>query len=78
MHDLQEKLVSPSILALSNAREKYRLDTDACNVHAGCVLLQEQTDRTAKPVGYWSGSLIEAKQAYDITQREGLVNVWSS
>lgn len=49
-HDLQEKLVSPSIFALPNARTAYKLGIDACSVQLGCVLLQEQLGGTTKPV----------------------------
>lgn len=66
----QGKLVSPPKLALPSARGGHTLEFDACNVHVGCVLLQEQPNGKSKLVGYWSGSLAKARQAYNTTQRE--------
>lgn len=62
MHELQNKQVSPSILALSCAVGRYNLDTEASNVHVGCVLLQEQPDGSTKPLGYCSRSLTTDEQ----------------
>lgn len=39
-------MMSKPTLALPYAEDRYILDTDACNVHVGCVLLQEQPKRT--------------------------------
>lgn len=52
-------------------------DTDACNIQVFCVLLQEQSNDTTKPIGYWSCSPTNTKQWYDSTQRKCLVVVWS-
>lgn len=41
------------------------------------MLLQEQIDKTEKPVGYWPTSLTKAEKAYDTTQRDCLAIVWS-
>lgn len=53
LHELQLKEVPSPILASSNTRSKYLLDTDACNMQVGRVLLQELLDCTTNPVGYW-------------------------
>ncbi|NJR72361.1 MAG: hypothetical protein HC782_04925 [Gammaproteobacteria bacterium] len=53
------------------------LDTDACAVQVGCVLLQKQPDDTVRPIGYWSLALNDAERRYDTTQRECLAIVWS-
>lgn len=52
MHKLQENLLFSAILGLRNASKKHTLDTDSCNAQVKCVLLQEQSDGTTKPVGY--------------------------
>lgn len=69
IYKLQKKLMSSSVLALPNAKEKNMLDTNACNVQIECFLLQEQQDGTTKPVEYWSQLLAKAEKVYDTTQR---------
>lgn len=64
----QGKLISPPILALHYTGGHYSLDTDACEVQVGCILLQGQSDKTKKPIGYWSRSHTEAEIAYDTTR----------
>lgn len=56
MNSLKNALISPPVLALPNNSGHLTLDTDACNVQVGCVLLQQQPDDTTKPIGYWSRS----------------------
>lgn len=77
MHMLQDKVMSPSVLALPYGGGQFTLDTDACNVQIGCVLLQDQPDQTKRPVDYWSRSLTSAKRAYDTTHKECLAIVWA-
>lgn len=36
----------------------------------GCVLEQEQSDETMRPVEYWSQTLNDAEGRYDSTHRE--------
>lgn len=76
MHASQEKLVSPPVLALPSVRERNRLDTNACSVQAGWVLLHEQTESTTKPIGCWSRSVTNAEKAHRTRQRERLAAVW--
>lgn len=53
------------------------LDTDACNVQVGCVLLQQQLEKISKQLGYWSRCMTMPKQAYNTTQHEFPTLVWS-
>ena len=77
MKDLQDKLITPPVLALPRPNGRITIDTDACAYQVGCVLLQEQEDQTVKPIGYWSRSLTDAERRYDTTQRECLAVVWA-
>lgn len=77
MHELQNKLVSPPLLALPYAGARYILYTDVCNVQAICLLLQEKLESTTTQGGYWSWSLNTAQQAYITTQCEWFAIVWS-
>lgn len=73
MHTLQGKLVSPPIMILLYAGDRYNLHTDACNVRVGYVMPQKELGGTTKPIGYLSRSLNTAEQCYDKKQRECLV-----
>lgn len=77
MASLMIALIFPSLLALPNRTGHITLDTDACNVQVGCLLLQQQPNETTKPIGYWSRSLTETERKYDTTQHECLEIVWS-
>jgi len=43
----------------------------------GCVLTQEQPDRTYKPVAYWSRPITGSKKNYSTTEEECLAVVWA-
>ena len=43
----------------------------------GCCLLQQQTDGSYLPVGYFSKGLQPAEKNYTFTEIEGLVVVWA-
>lgn len=45
-------LTNPSVFVLLRATGHHTLDTDARDKQNGCVLLQEQPIRPAKPIGY--------------------------
>ena len=75
--DLKGLLIAPPVLALPKAEGKYTVDTDACDLQVGCVLLQEQEDGTNRPVGYWSRTLTKPEKAYTVTERECLAVVWA-
>lgn len=77
MEELNERSISPPILALPCAIGHHTLETDAHNVQSKYALLQEQPDITSEPVGYWSGSLTKTEQTYESTQWEWLAIVWS-
>lgn len=75
---LRDSMISPPVLALPRAGYSYTLDTDACDYQVGCVLLQEQPDKTLRPVGYWSRSLTKAEKNYSTTEKECLAIVWAA
>lgn len=77
MKNLQEKLVCPSNLRLSCGGDYYKLETDACNVRVGYVLLKKLPDSTKWPIYCWYWSMKKAKQAITATQRECLAIMWS-
>lgn len=77
MNELKNALISPPVLALPNFTGHITLDTDACNVQVGRVLLQKQRDETVRPVGSWSRALNDTKKQYDTTHRKCLAIVWS-
>lgn len=65
------------VLALLNSTSHLTLNTDACDVQIGCVVLQEQPNKTFMPIEYWSMSLINAERKYDTTRRWFLAIVWA-
>lgn len=71
------KLASPPVLSLPRKCLPYVLDTDACDIQVGCVLMQFDDDKSLSPVGYRSRTLCSAKQNYDTTERYFLVIVLS-
>ena len=76
---LKKNLFSPPVLALPRAGLRFILDTDACDVQLGCVLLQDQPDsKTPRPIGYWSRTLAPAERNYDTTNKECLAIVWAT
>jgi len=76
--DLKKRLTEAPILALPRREGAYTVDTDASAGQIGAVLLQEQPDRSTRPVGYWSRSLNAAERNYSTTERECLAAVWAS
>ena len=77
LEELKKRLIEPPILTLPRRDGRYTVDTDACDKQVGCVLLQEQPEVPARPIGYWSRSLNQAERAYDTTHRECLAVVWA-
>ena len=69
---MKEKLASPPVLALPSNDLPYYVDTDACDKQIGCVLQQKYPDKTIRPIGYFSRSLIHVERNYDTTERECL------
>ncbi|CAN8067637.1 unnamed protein product [Agarophyton chilense] len=74
---LRQRLIRPPILAISRQDMPYVLDTDACDIQVGCVLLQKQPDGDLLPIGDWSRSLNKAERSYSTTERECLAVVWA-
>lgn len=68
---LQQKLITPPVLALPGSTSTYPLDSDACNRQIGWVLLQQQPEPD-KPNGYCSKSLNDANPAYDTVHKDCL------
>ena len=68
--ELKRRLTSTPILAFPRSTGAYVLDTDARDYQAGCVLTQEQPDKTYKPVGYWSRPITGAEKNYSTTEKE--------
>jgi len=60
--ELKRRLTSTPILALPRSTGAYVLDTHASDYQVGCVLTQEQPDKTYKPVGYWSRPITWAEK----------------
>lgn len=74
---LKSALASPPVLALPQTDLPYVLDTDAGDIQIGCVLMQQQEDKTLRPLGFFSKTLTETEQAYDASERECLAIVWA-
>lgn len=74
---LKNALIFSPILAPHNSSGNITLDTDACDVQIGCVLLQKQANDTTRRIVYWSRSVKDAERRYDTTRRECLAIVWS-
>lgn len=75
MDVLQNKLISPLVLALTCRAEKYTLNIDACNVKVGVLLFREQQDGTAGPNTYCPRFHNGALRACDATHRKDYVVV---
>lgn len=47
------KPIEPLVLVLLRLRSHNTVDSDVCDKHIDCLLLQEQTTRPGGPVRYW-------------------------
>lgn len=72
---LKDAFISPPVLALSISTGHINLDTKACDVQVGCMLLQAQHDNKTRHIGYCSRSLTNAERKYNTSQRECLTIV---
>lgn len=70
MNPLKNVLIFPLVLALPNTTCHMTFDTNACDVHIGCNLQQQQPNSTTKSIGYRSRSLINAERKYNTMQGE--------
>lgn len=77
MKSLYQNLIFPPVLALPHVEEQMTLDMDAFDVQGGCVLLQDQPDKTTKPTELWFRSLTSAGDVYNTTLPESLAIVWA-
>jgi len=68
--ELKRRLTSTPILELPRYTGAYVLDTDSSDYQVGCVLMQEQPDKTYKPAGYWSRPITGAEKNYSTTEKE--------
>lgn len=75
MNLLLEALISPDVLTLQSSTRRITRDTDACNVQAGCVLLQAQHNNKTKLIEYWSRSFTNAKRIFNTSQFKCLTSV---
>jgi hypothetical protein len=74
---LRESLIQPPILTLPKEGGKFTLDVDACDYQIGACLLQEQSDGTLLPCGYYSRTLNTAERNYSTPEKECLAVVWA-
>ena len=71
------RLSEAPILAYSNFKKKFVLETDASLKGLRAVLSQEQEDKRLHPVVYASRALSAAEKNYSITELETLAGVWA-
>lgn len=69
LNTLKDALIAPPVLALPNSTGHMTLDTNACDVQAGCIFLQQQSDETTKRIGYEPRYLKDVERTYDTTEK---------
>lgn len=67
----------PQELALQRSVGTLPLETRACGQQTGSICLHHQPERPYKPIGYWSGSVIDAERARDTMHKECLAMGWA-
>lgn len=77
MTTLNDVLTLQPLLALPNSAGYTTLTTDAFDVMAGCLILQQQPKKTTRLFGYCSGSVTRTDRKLKTTQMERLAIVWS-
>ena len=73
--DLKRRVSSEPILTHPELDKQFELEVDASGFAVGAVLLQKKEDNKRHPVGYYSATLNEAEQNYDIYDLELLAIV---
>ncbi len=63
------------MLAHANLEDQFEMEVDASGYAVGAVLLQRKEDGKKHPIGYYSATLNEAQQNYDIYDLELLAIV---
>lgn len=74
---LQQKFITQQVLPLPKSTGAYTLDTDACGLQVGCILLQQLPEEPDNPIGYWFRSLSDAECTYETTRKECLAVFWT-
>ena len=75
--ELKRRLTSAPILDLPRSSGAYVQDTDPSYYQVGCVVRQEQPEKTHKPAGYYCRPITEAEKNYSMTGTECLAVVWA-
>lgn len=65
------------IEALRRHRQRYSLDTDACEYQIEFAFWQRQPNKDKHPVGYWSWRLSALQKRCSTAKRECLAVLWS-
>ena len=72
---LKEKLTPAPVLVKADQSLKFELHTDASDTHIGGALMQLESGKVLKPIGYYSKKLNTAERKYTVTDREALAIV---
>jgi len=72
---LKKRVTTEPVLAHANLDDQFELEVDASGYAVGAVLLQRKEDGKKHPIGYYSATLNEAQQNYDIYDLELLAIV---
>jgi hypothetical protein len=73
--DLKNRVTSELVLAHPELDKPFKLEVDASGFAIGVVLLQKKEDSKRHPVTYYSKTLNEAQQNYDVADLELLAVV---
>ena len=60
--ELVKQIIAPPVLSLSREQLPYEVDTAASDYQVGAALFQAHQSGERKPTGFWSRSLLPAKQ----------------
>jgi RNase H-like domain found in reverse transcriptase len=74
--ELKACITTAPILSLPRSSGLYVLEADASSSQLGDQLLQEQPDKTFRPIGFWSRQCNQAERNYSPTEREALAIAW--
>jgi len=72
---LKARVMAGPVLAHANLQDQFKLEVDASRYTVGAALLQHKEDGKKHPIGYYSATLNEAQQNYDIYDLELLAIV---
>ena len=74
---LKDSLTGAPVLVFLDFNKPFQVHTDASGFSIGAVLLQEQDDKSVRPVTYAGRSLNEAERNYGITEKECLALIYA-